>query len=322
MPAARCARRPTCSSSLVAANGDPLVVDGRRRGQHRHGGAAIARGAGAPASSRWAAAWNGRPCRRSCASAASAWGCLRRWACRRRARERAMSLDMDQFHEVFFEESFESIDAMEAALLRLTPGVRRQRDHQHHLPHRPTRSRAAPACSASARLPLSRIRWETLLDELRSGKLQVTTPMCDGLLQSVDVMRTMMTAQKGHQPLDLSISQVLQAQFKRMIAGEGQPGVAGAAPAAAASPAAPVAVAPAAVPTPLAPAVVAATIEGPPSGRSDSRRCRGLLARRQMTRCAYSMNWPASASSASRRIAPPCRRSRRSTRQTVASPGL
>ena len=33
-----------------------------------------------------------------------------------------MSLDMDQFHEVYFVESFELLDQMEAALLRLAPG--------------------------------------------------------------------------------------------------------------------------------------------------------------------------------------------------------
>ena len=34
-----------------------------------------------------------------------------------------MTLEMDQFHEVYFAESFELLDAMEAALLRLSPGA-------------------------------------------------------------------------------------------------------------------------------------------------------------------------------------------------------
>ena len=33
-----------------------------------------------------------------------------------------MSIDLSQFFEVFFEESFEGLDAMESELLNLTPG--------------------------------------------------------------------------------------------------------------------------------------------------------------------------------------------------------
>lgn len=147
-----------------------------------------------------------------------------------------MSLDMDQFHEVFFEESFESIDAMEAALLRLSPGAADSETIN-------TIFRTAHSIKGGASMfgfndiTSFTHTMETLLDELRSSKLQVTAPMCDGLLQSVDVLRSMMTAQKSHLPLDLSISQVLQENFKRMIAGEGQPGQPAAAAAAAAEPA-------------------------------------------------------------------------------------
>ncbi len=145
-----------------------------------------------------------------------------------------MSLEMDQFHEVFFEESFESIDAMEAALLRLTPGAADAETIN-------TIFRTAHSIKGGAgmfgfhEITSFTHTMETLLDELRSNKLQVTTAMCDGLLQSVDVMRSLMTAQKNQQPLDLSVSQLLQQEFKQMIAGEGQPGSAGAAAPAAAS---------------------------------------------------------------------------------------
>ena len=33
-----------------------------------------------------------------------------------------MTLDLTQFHEIFFEESFEALDSMEAALLKLSAG--------------------------------------------------------------------------------------------------------------------------------------------------------------------------------------------------------
>ena len=34
-----------------------------------------------------------------------------------------MSIDISQFHQTFFDESFEGLEAMEAALLQLTPGA-------------------------------------------------------------------------------------------------------------------------------------------------------------------------------------------------------
>ena len=33
-----------------------------------------------------------------------------------------MTLDLTQFHEIFFEENFEALDSMEAALLKLSAG--------------------------------------------------------------------------------------------------------------------------------------------------------------------------------------------------------
>ena len=43
---------------------------------------------------------------------------------------------------------------------------------------------------------------ETLLDELRGGRMQVTRPITDMLLKSVDVMREMLRAVQSKQPID------------------------------------------------------------------------------------------------------------------------
>jgi two-component system, chemotaxis family, sensor kinase CheA len=131
-----------------------------------------------------------------------------------------MSIDMDQFHEVFFVESFEALDTMESALLRLTPGAVDSETIN-------TIFRVAHSIKGGAGMfSFNEIAsfthtLETLLDELRSARLEVTAPMCEGLLQSVDQLRAMMTAQQAHMPLDLSVSQVLQEQFKQMVAGVG-----------------------------------------------------------------------------------------------------
>src|SRR5690606_19880457 len=136
-----------------------------------------------------------------------------------------MSLEMDQFHEVYFAESFELLDAMEAALLRLTPG-----DADVETVN--TIFRVAHSIKGGAGMfGFNEIgsfthTLETLLDELRSCRMQVTGPICDGLLHSVDVIRGMLTAQQKLQPLDLTVSQALQEQFRQIVsaaAGEDEP---------------------------------------------------------------------------------------------------
>src|SRR5690606_23762483 len=65
---------------------------------------------------------------------------------------------------------------------------------------------------------------ETLLDELRADRMQVTAPICDGLLHSVDVIRGMLTAQQRGQALDLTVSQALQEQFRQIVAAASEAG--------------------------------------------------------------------------------------------------
>src|ERR1700753_3491766 len=104
-----------------------------------------------------------------------------------------MGIDLAQFHESFFEESFEAMDAMEAALLKLEVGVA---DHEGIN----TIFRGAHSMKGGAAMlgfdDISSFTHtlETLLDELRSGRMQVTAPLLDTLLKSVDVLREMCRA--------------------------------------------------------------------------------------------------------------------------------
>src|SRR5690606_10953844 len=137
-----------------------------------------------------------------------------------------MTLEMDQFHEVYFAESFELLDAMEAALLRLSPGAA-------DLETVNTIFRVAHSIKGGAgmfgfnEIASFTHTLETLLDELRSSRMQVTAPICDGLLHSVDVIRAMLTAQQKGQALDLTVSQALQEQFRQIVAEAGEAGGAG-----------------------------------------------------------------------------------------------
>jgi two-component system chemotaxis sensor kinase CheA len=127
-----------------------------------------------------------------------------------------VTLDMDQFHEVYFIESFELLDAMEAALLRLSPG-------DADLETVNTIFRVAHSIKGGAgmfgfnEIASFTHTLETLLDELRANRMQVTAAICDGLLHSVDVIRGMLTAQQKAQPLDLLHAQALQDQFRQIV---------------------------------------------------------------------------------------------------------
>jgi two-component system chemotaxis sensor kinase CheA len=112
-----------------------------------------------------------------------------------------MTLDLAQFHETFFEESFEALDSMESALLKLSAGeVDRELIN--------TIFRVAHSIKGgSATFGFTDVAGfthtlETLLDDLRAGKRQVHPPLVDLLLRSSDLMREMLQATREKRPLD------------------------------------------------------------------------------------------------------------------------
>ena len=105
-----------------------------------------------------------------------------------------MTLDLTQFHEIFFEESFEALDSMEAALLKLSAG-----EVDAELIN--TIFRVAHSIKGgAATFAFNEVAGfthvlETLLDQLRAGKRQVRPDIVDVLLRSGDAMRAMLV---GH----------------------------------------------------------------------------------------------------------------------------
>src|ERR1700684_1842334 len=110
-----------------------------------------------------------------------------------------MTIDLTQFHEAFYEESFEAIGQIEEALLRLDAGT-------PDLELINTIFRVAPSIKGgAATLRCAHITsfthtLETLLDELRGQRMKVTVALSDLLLRSVDVLRDMLRAQQVRQP--------------------------------------------------------------------------------------------------------------------------
>jgi two-component system chemotaxis sensor kinase CheA len=130
--------------------------------------------------------------------------------------ERAVTIDLDQFHAAFFEESGEALDSMEAALLRLGVGTPESETIN-------TIFRVAHSIKGGAGMfGFSEIAefthvLETLLDELRSSRMQVTEQISDLLLQSVDVLRTMISSVQNSTPYDALHVQRLRGQLSALV---------------------------------------------------------------------------------------------------------
>lgn len=112
-----------------------------------------------------------------------------------------MSIDMAQFHQVFFEECFEGLEAMESGLLSLDTG-----DIDSEAINVIFRG-AHSIKGGSGTFGFSNVAdfthvMETLLDEMRDGRRQVTQAAIDVLLGSVDCLREMITAIQQEQDVD------------------------------------------------------------------------------------------------------------------------
>jgi two-component system chemotaxis sensor kinase CheA len=112
-----------------------------------------------------------------------------------------MSIDMSQFHQVFFEECFEGLEAMESGLLTLDMG-----DIDSEIINTIFRG-AHSIKGGSGTFGFTVVAeythiMETLLDEMRDGRRKVTQSAVAVLLESVDCLREMLTAIQNDQDVD------------------------------------------------------------------------------------------------------------------------
>jgi len=127
-----------------------------------------------------------------------------------------MSIDLSQFFEVFFEESFEGLDAMEAELLNLVPG-------EEDLETINTIFRAAHSIKGgSGTFGFSAVAdfthvLETLLDQIREGSRDLTAEHVNLLLKSVDCLRALLRTLQAEQQPDLTEADELRIKFEEIL---------------------------------------------------------------------------------------------------------
>ncbi|MDH5601801.1 MAG: chemotaxis protein CheA [Gammaproteobacteria bacterium] len=128
-----------------------------------------------------------------------------------------MSIDMSQFLDTFYEESFEGLEIMETELLDLDTGNADSETIN-------TIFRAAHSIKGgSGTFGLNAVAdfthvMETLLDEMRDGKRQITQEAVNLLLTTVDVLREMLTALRENTPLDDGRIKVTHNKLEELLA--------------------------------------------------------------------------------------------------------
>ncbi len=130
-----------------------------------------------------------------------------------------MSIDLSQFHQVFFEESFEGLDIMESALMELDPD-----DIDSETINAIFRS-AHSIKGGSATFGFTAVAefthiLETLLDEVRSGKRSISPDEINLFLQSVDCMKEMLELLQAGDDAQTELSEELQVKFTEILAGK------------------------------------------------------------------------------------------------------
>lgn len=133
-----------------------------------------------------------------------------------------MSIDMAQFHQVFFEESFEGIEIMETGLMDLEPGGADSEVINSIFRAAHSIKGGSGTFGFKAIADFTHV-METLLDEMRDGKRDVTENNSDILLKSVDCLREMLEAAQDGDDADAGRVKEHQTMLEAELGSSGEP---------------------------------------------------------------------------------------------------
>ena len=126
-----------------------------------------------------------------------------------------MSIDLDQFKQIFYEESFEGLDTMESGLLGMSEGGT-DLDVVNDIFRAAHSIKGGSATFGFTALASFTHIMEGLLDEMREGKRQADQNVVNVLLESVDEMRTLMTAYQNDEEPDVEQMHGLQQKLEKI----------------------------------------------------------------------------------------------------------
>ncbi len=130
-----------------------------------------------------------------------------------------MGMDLAQFHQAFFDESLEALGLMESALLKLDVGT--PEPELINTVFRVAHSvKGGAGMFGFAEITSFTHSLETLLDELRASRMQMTDGASDLLLRSVDVLRGLLDAAQRADSFDPQRVADLQLELEALVAGK------------------------------------------------------------------------------------------------------
>ncbi|VAW74376.1 Signal transduction histidine kinase CheA [hydrothermal vent metagenome] len=130
-----------------------------------------------------------------------------------------MSIDMSQFLQTFYEESFEGLEIMESELLDLNV-----KEYDPETIN--TIFRAAHSMKGgSGTFGLNEVAafthiLETLLDEVREGVRPITLDMVEVLLRSVDELKAMLQAAQAEEDFDMSQVEIIKRELTAFVSAQ------------------------------------------------------------------------------------------------------
>ncbi|RUL76170.1 chemotaxis protein CheA [Dyella choica] len=128
------------------------------------------------------------------------------------------SISVTQFHQVFFEESLEGLDAMEAALLALDEGG--DAELVHSIFRAAHSIKGGSATFGFPDMAALTHEAESLLDQVRDGRRAIDKSIVELMLRTVDCLRGMFDRAQSGQPLADADSENLKRQLATAVGHE------------------------------------------------------------------------------------------------------
>lgn len=126
-----------------------------------------------------------------------------------------MSTDLEQFYEIFFEESSELLADMEACLLRLDVNSPDLEDLNAIFRAAHSIKGGAGTFGFTDMTEMTHM-LETLLDRLRKGELKVRSEMVDAFLKAGDVIKAQLAGHRGEGQADPAAAEVVCEELKKL----------------------------------------------------------------------------------------------------------
>lgn len=123
---------------------------------------------------------------------------------------------METFRQTYLEESFEGLEIMETGLLELPPG-RPDSEKINEIFRAAHSIKGGSGTFGFIEIAGFTHVLETLLDEMRDYKRDVTQEAIDVMLAAVDVLRDMLTKLQNHQPIDERRAASVQSQLEAIL---------------------------------------------------------------------------------------------------------